>query len=139
MADSKEITVDILFGLGSKPFEALAGMAEGALLAAFKTAGNLQDLATRLVIPIQLITVTGAKVVAAHGYDAYKITIAIRSDDPNAVAKEIFSTGVGLAATAISGPIARFGLSLTPLSPIGGTVAGTLVGVGVGAIASGYR
>jgi hypothetical protein len=66
--NAKELTFDILFGLGGE----LSGIGlkpvQGALLDAFKQAANAGDLATRLAVPIHLLTVTGAKVVTTHGY-----------------------------------------------------------------------
>ncbi|MFZ1180455.1 MAG: calcium-binding protein [Herbaspirillum sp.] len=93
------------------------------MLESFKTAANLADLATRLVIPIEFAVVTGAKIISAHGYDAYKITIAVKSGDLNAVAKEIFSAGVGLMATNATGMLFR------PLFSTGPIGAGFAVGV----------
>mgnify|MGYP003353372874 CR=1 FL=1 len=65
MADSTKMTVEIVFNMAAKPVELAMGEAEKALIDAFKQAGNLEGLATRLAVPINLLTVTGAKVVAA--------------------------------------------------------------------------
>lgn len=67
---TQDLTVDIVIGGIGKAGESLSTAAQNALLKAFRTAGRLDDLAARLAIPIQLLTVTGAKVVAANGYDA---------------------------------------------------------------------
>jgi spore coat assembly protein SafA len=136
--NDKEVTVDIVFGSLGKTLEAVSSAAQQGLLEAFKAAANLDDLAAKLAIPIQLLSVTGAKVVSAHGYDTYKITVAIRSDNPNEVAKEIFSTGVGIATGAIVKIGGTAALSFTPLSPLGAQIVGTGGGVVVGAIASEY-
>jgi hypothetical protein len=111
---SKELTVDIVVGGVGKAAESISSVAQQALLESFRAAAKREDLAARLVIPIQLLTVTGAKVITAHGYDAYKITIAIHSDDPNAVAREIFATGVGLAATGIAGVVLKPAMAFGP-------------------------
>lgn len=132
--DAKEITVDIMFGSIGKGGEALTGVVQKALLESFQQAGNLDDLATRLAIPIQYLSITGAKVITAHGYDAYKIIIAIRSDEPNSVAKEVFSLATGLATTAITTPY--WSAALGALLPTGGEVVGIGLGIGSGAYAS---
>ncbi len=133
---TKEVSVDIVFGGLGKTGEFISGAAQKGLLDAFQTAASLDDVAARLAIPIQMLTVTGAKVVTAHGYDAYKITIAIRSDDPYAVAKEIFSTATGIAATGVFTPLLRIALTPTPLGPLGTTLGATGLGIGLGAVAS---
>lgn len=107
MSNPNELTVELVINLGSEAGSKVFDVAQQALLQAFKAAGSLDDLAAKLAIPIQLVTVTGAKVVVGNGYDAYKIIVAIRSDDPNRVAKELFSTGVQLATTAVTGLVLR--------------------------------
>ena len=108
MEDSEEITVDIFFGGLGKEGQAVTTTAQTALLDAFKAAGNINDLAARLGIPIQLLAVTGVKAVSTYGYDGYKISIAIKSDDPNAVAKELFTTAMGKVVGA--------GLTASPMN-----------------------
>lgn len=131
---AKEISIDIVFGGLGKAGEKVSSIAQQGLLDAFKAASNLENLATRLLIPIPLLKVTGARVVAAHGYDAYKITIAIRSNDPNAVAREIFTTGLGLAATGGLGMLLRLSTLAGPVG-IGLSIGGPIAG---GAIVSHY-
>lgn len=130
MADSQEVTIDILFGLGGQASDALLKPVEGALLDAFKQAGNVNDLAARLSIPIQMLQVTGTRVVTAHGYDAYKITIAIKSDDPNLVAKEVFATGVGLAATPLAAGGSKLFGTAAMFIPVVGPAIGTALRIG---------
>lgn len=130
MEDSETMTVDIFFGGLGKAGESITAPAQKALLDAFQAAGNANDLAARLSIPVQLLTVSGAKVISAHGFDAYKITIAIRSDNPSAVAKEVFSTAIGLGTTGAIGILAtRLKIKGIP------TIIGSLAG---GAFASSY-
>ncbi|OPK02803.1 S8 family serine peptidase [Pseudomonas veronii] len=134
MEDSEAITVDIFFGGLGKAGEAVTSPAQTALLDAFQAAGNVNDLAARLGIPIQFLAVTGVKVVSAYGYDGYKISIAIRSDDPNAVAKELFTTAigkvVGVGLTPLSAPLMKRGL--------GGIAAGVAIPLVGDAVASSY-
>ncbi|WP_341929606.1 S8 family serine peptidase, partial [Methyloversatilis discipulorum] len=148
MADPKEITVDFMFGLGGKAGDAIFKPVQDALLDAFRQAGNIDDLATRLAIPIQMVTVTGARVVTAHGYDAYKITVAIRSGDPNLVAKEIFSSGVGIAAGPLGAGASRVlgtgatfipfvGPAIGTVLRVGAPIAGVLTGIGASEYAKG--
>lgn len=54
MEDSEAITVDIFFGGLGKAGEAVTSPAQTALLDAFQAAGNVNDLAARLGIPIQI-------------------------------------------------------------------------------------
>ena len=131
---SQELTIDIVIGGLGKGGESLSSIAQKGLLDAFKAASKLEDLAAKLVIPIQLIQVTGMKVVSAYGYDAYKITVAIRSDDANAVAKEIFSSGVGLATTGVLG-VALRPLMVTGPWGVAASIGGPIV---LGSIASKY-
>ena len=113
----QELSVDIVIGSIGKVGESISTAAQNALLEAFRTAGRIDDLAAKLAIPIQLLQVSGAKVVFANGYDAYKITIAIRSENPNAVAKEIFSTGIGLATTGAAGLVLRPAVAIPVVGP----------------------
>lgn len=132
---TKEITVDILIGGLSKTVEGVTSVAQKALVETLKKSSeNLDDIAAKLSIGLPLLKVTAAKVVSQYGYDAYKITLAIRSENPEAVAKEIFSTAVGLAAGSVSVVPARF---LATLGPAG--VAGSFVfPITAGAFASSY-
>lgn len=56
---TKEVSVDIVFGGLGKTGEFISGAAQKGLLDAFQTAASLDDVAARLAIPIQMLTVTG--------------------------------------------------------------------------------
>ncbi|HZS80205.1 MAG TPA: hypothetical protein VFA14_02080, partial [Herbaspirillum sp.] len=133
---SSELTVDIIIGGLGKTQEPILSAAQKALLESFKVAANLEDLAARLVIPIQLATVTGAKVISAHGYDAYKITIAVKSDDPNKVAREIFTTAAGLTAAPVGVVAGKLIVHSFPSGILYSSIAGAAGGVVGGVIAS---
>jgi hypothetical protein len=119
-----------------KTQEPILSTAQKALLESFKAAANLEDLAARLVIPIQLATVTGAKVISAHGYDAYKITIAVKSDDPNRVAREIFTTAAGLTGAPVGVVAGKLIVHSFPSGILYSGIAGAAGGVVGGVIAS---
>lgn len=133
---AQDISVDIVFGGLGRAGDAVSSVAQKALLEGFKTAAQIGDLATRLTIPIALLQVSGAKVISAHGYDAYKITIAIRSNDPNLVAREIFSTGMGLVATPLG--VKLGGLIFATAGPVGSILGGAGAGLISNSIASSY-
>lgn len=132
---TKEITVDILIGGLSKTVEGVTSVAQKALVETLKKSSeNLDDIAAKLSIGLPLLKVTAAKVVSQYGYDAYKITLAIRSENPEAVAKEIFSTAVGLATGSGSAILLR---SLAMWGPVG-IGASVVLPIGFGAAASAY-
>ena len=130
---TKEITVDILIGGLSKTTESVTSMAQQALVETLKKSSeNLHDVAAKLSIGLPLLKVTAAKIVSQYGYDAYKITLAIRSENPEAVAKEIFSTAVGLATGSGSAMLLR---NMAMLGPVG-VGAAVVLPIGFGAAAS---
>jgi hypothetical protein len=120
---TKEATLDITVAFGTDLLSKIFEYAQNMLESVFKSsADDIAGLSAKLVIPIQIVTVSAAKVVTKHGYDAIKISIAIRSGDPNAVAEEIFSAGVGvLAGSTVSLGIKVFapGLGLVASSGVG--------------------
>ncbi len=133
----ESITIDIVIDGFGAIGEGLTSQAQAALLESFQLAANASDLASKLSISVPLVAVTGAKVISSHGADVYKISIAISSDDPNLVAKEVFSTAIGALVAAGATPLARVGLSFIPgAGLIISGVGGTLVGITAGATAS---
>jgi len=83
------------------------------------------------------VKVAGVNLVTKNGYDAYKITVAVKSDNPSAVVKEIFSTGVGLAMTAITTVGIRKTLgNVRKIGPVIAGVGAPIVGIAAGAISS---
>jgi Ca2+-binding RTX toxin-like protein len=135
--DAKDLTIDVFIGGLGKTGELLSSKLQEALVESFKVAGNADDLAARLGIPITYLTVSSARVIAKHGADAVKITIAIKSGDSNRVAKELFSTAVGMVAGSAGGVVgSRIGAIWGPVGSLTGGVAGSLgSGAGMSAIA----
>lgn len=107
----KELTLDIVIGSVSKAGDALGTLTEKALADSFRRAGNLDDLAARLTIPVTTLSVSGAKVIASRGADAVQIFMAIRSKDANAVARALFSIGAGIASAGPIGLLASAALA----------------------------
>lgn len=129
----KEVSVDLFFGSIGKLGGFLSDAVQKELLSSFSYASkNINDLAARLAIPIQHLTVSGMKAITSYGYTAYTITIAVKSDDPNRVAKEIFKTAMGGAGALIGGILGRMMIATGHPIAIGVGVASPIVGSAAG-------
>lgn len=106
--DTKEMTYEVVIGATTKSMEAATSAAQKGLVEAFKTAASqdaLSAISGRLGMALPYATVTFAKVASKHGYDAIKITLAVRSGDPERVAREIFTTAVGGVTGGVTGSV----------------------------------
>lgn len=103
----KELTFDFVFGGLGKKGDPLFSCTGNALKESFRAASGIDDLATKLKLSIQIVTVTGARFVTLCGYDAYVVSVAIRSGNSEAAAKEIFATGMGIFARGVTAMYSR--------------------------------
>ncbi len=130
--DSKEMTFEVMLSTATKGIETVTEAAQKSIVEAFKEAASqdaVSAIAGRAAMGLPYVLVTAGKVTAQHGYDALKITIAVKSGDPERVAREIFSTAMGtLAASAVGGGAAlaaRSGVAWAiPVGIIGAGIAG---------------
>jgi Ca2+-binding RTX toxin-like protein/LysM repeat protein len=90
----KEIVMDLSISLNASVLDKPLEIAQSELISAFKSAGD--DVVSKLGSSMCIVTVTGARAITMGGVAVYNISVSIKTGEPEAVAKQIFTEGVGL-------------------------------------------